>query len=645
MSAKHEPVAAPSERESIRVAESARQTEWKAPSFMRELFLGNFRLDLIHPFPSGGDRRPEFVKFYDGLAAFLRERVDAVAIDATGEYPPEVVEGLKRMGAFGMKIPVEYGGLGFTQLEYSRIMELVGSVDGNLCALLSAHQSIGVPQPLKLFGTSEQKKRFLPRCAAGALSGFALTEERVGSDPARLSTVVEPLPDGSGWTLNGEKLWCTNGTIAELLVVMARHPENNRISAFIVETAWPGVTVEHRCRFMGLRALANGIVAFKNVRVPRENLIGAEGQGLKIALVTLNTGRLTIPASAAGTAKICLEICRTWSGERVQWGQPIGKHEAISHKIADMAATTFAMDAVSDLASQMADRGGYDIRLEAAAAKEWNTVFGWRVVDDTMQIRGGRGYETEESLVARGVEPMPVERMMRDFRINLIFEGSSEIMHLFMAREAVDRHLEVAGGLIDPQLPLGRKLAAFPRIAAYYAAWYPTRWLGWGRWPQYGGFGRLATHVRFTDRAGRKLSRAIFHGMVVHGPELQVKQAFLFRGIDIAMELLATAAAVCRARRMADEGHPSAREAADLADLFARGSRRRVRDLFRDLWRNDDTLKTRIGRQVLDGTHAWLENGIMGLDRSGVPTPARTAAREAAPSKVPGKPAITPSSS
>jgi alkylation response protein AidB-like acyl-CoA dehydrogenase len=603
-----------SELESRKVAEASRETEWKQPSFLREMFLGNFRLDLIHPYPLAEQERPEFAAFHQAMREFLRDQVDSIEIDVTGEYPEHVVDGLRKLGAFGMKIPKKYGGLGFTNAEYQKIMHLLGSCDGNLSALLSAHQSIGVPQPLKLFGSDTIKQKYLPRCAKGEISAFALTEPNVGSDPARLQTDAVKTPEGD-YILNGEKLWCTNGTIAKLLVVMARDPRSKKISAFVVETEWPGVKVEHRCHFMGLRALANAVISFKNVRVPAENLIGEEGKGLKIALTTLNDGRLSIPNGSVGTAKLCLEICRKWAAERVQWGRPVGKHEAISHKIADMAATTFAMESIALLATEMSDRGGYDIRLEAAASKEWNTFWTWAIVDETMQIRGGRGYETAPSLAARGEAPIPVEQMMRDYRINKIFEGSSEIMHLFMAREAVDKHLQVAGAMIDPEKSVAEKLAEIPKMTAFYASWYPTRWLGWGQWPRYQEFGDLAGHLRFAERNTRRLSRQIFHGMIVHQAKLQNKQAFLFRLVDIANELFAMAASVSRAHALRDAGHPEAENAAELADLACRNSRRRIVRLFQDLWSNDDVRKYKVALKVLDGKHAWLEQGSLGLDR------------------------------
>ncbi len=602
-----------SELESRKVAEASRQEQWESPSFIRELFLGSFRLDLIHPFPLPQEERPEFKEFFGKMEAFLKNEVDSAEIDRTGEYPEAVLDGLRRLGAFGMKVPKKYGGLGFNNVEYNKVMRLIGSCDGNLAALLSAHQSIGVPQPVKIFGTEEQKQRFLPRCAAGEITAFALTEPDVGSDPARVALTAEVTPDGKHYVLNGRKLWCTNGTFAKLLVVMAVKPGTRKISAFVVEGDAPGVTLEHRCRFMGLRAISNALLRFENVRVPVENLIGGEGKGLKLALTTLNDGRLSIPNICVGGAKAALTIVRGWCNERTQWGRPIGKHEAVSQRLADLAATTFAMESVADLATQMSDRGGYDIRLEAAAAQEWNTARGWELCDDTMQIRGGRGYENEGSLAGRGEPPWPVERMMRDFRINRIFEGSSEIMHLFMAREAVDKHLQVAGALIDPEKPLSAKLAVLPKMLAFYAWWYPSRWLGYSLWPRYAEFGRLATHLRFVERASRKLARESFHGMSIYQARLQGKQAFLFRLVDVVMELFAMAASATRAHALARSGQPGGQEAVELADLFCRNARRKVRASFKALWNNDDVPKYKVALNVLKGQHEWLEQGQVGL--------------------------------
>jgi len=611
-----------SEQEARKVAEASRETEWRSPSFLRELFLGRFRLDLVHPYPLAERERPEFVAFYRAFREFLRNEVDPVAIDESGEYPERVVEGLRKLGAFGLKIPREYGGLGFTMLEYSKLMELLGSVDGNVEALLSAHQSIGVPTPLLYFGTEDQKRRFLPRCAAGEISGFALTETDVGSDPARLATTAELTADGRAYVLNGSKLWCTNGTFARLLVVMARDPRTNRISAFVVDTGTPGVRVERRCRFMGLRGISNAVLSFTDVRVPVEDRIGDEGKGLKIALTTLNTGRLAIPSGSIGTAKLCLDICRSWAAERVQWGRPVGKHEAIAHKLADMAATTFAMEAMTELACQMADRGGYDIRLEAAAAKLWSTERTWEIVDDTMQIRGGRGYETARSLAGRGERPIAVEQIFRDYRINRIFEGSSEIMHLFMAREAVDKHLQVAGDMVDPEKPAAAKGRALLRAAAFYSWWYPTRWAGWGRWPRYSDFGPLAGHLRFVERNSRRLARQVFHGMIVHRARLQHRQGFLFRLVDVENELFAMAAVVARAHALGARRAPEAARAGELADLFCRNARRKVARLFRELWRNDDAGRYRAGVAVVEGDHEWIREGTLAAAERPAPAPA-----------------------
>jgi alkylation response protein AidB-like acyl-CoA dehydrogenase len=598
------------EKEARDVAEAAREQEWQAPSFVRELFEGNFDLGLIHPYPEPSPEELERARpFMERLERFMREKVDSDRIDREGRVPADVIQGLKDLGAFGIKIPTEYGGLGLSQLMYTKAIGLVTSQDGSLTALLSAAQSIGVPTPLKLFGTTEQKKKYLPRLAKGAISAFALTETNVGSDPAGLSTHAELSPDGTHYILNGEKLWCTNGTVAELFVVMAR-TTGKKITAFIVEADWPGVEVVHRLSFMGLKGIENGVIRFTNVKVPVENIIWGEGKGLKLALITLNTGRLTLPASCVAGAKRCLEIVRRWANERVQWGQPVGKHDAIAQKLGRMAAETFAMEAVSDLASIMADQGKRDIRLEAAIAKMWNTELGWRIVDDTLQIKGGRGYETADSLRLRGERPDPVERMLRDFRINLIFEGSSEIMRLFIAREAVDTHLKVAGALINPKSSGGEKFNALLKSAAFYGLWYPKLWMPFKGWLGYGEFGRLAGHMRFVERSSRRLARSLFHCMVRFGPRLEKKQAVLGRLVEIGAELLAIAAACSRAQMMLKK-NPSDTSPRELADVFSRQARRRVTQKFHEIWANDDDATYQAARHFLDDQFLWLEDGMV----------------------------------
>ncbi len=608
--------------EAREVAEAAREQQWAAPSFVRDLFLGRLRMALIDPYP---ERDPEEVTraqpFLDKLERFLRDNVDSDRIDREGEIPDAVIAGLRDLGAFGIKIPREYGGLGLSQLSYMKAIELVSSVDGSLTALLSAHQSIGVPQPLKMFGSDAQKQKYFPRLARGAISAFALTEPGVGSDPAAMETLAVPTQDGQAWLLNGEKLWCTNGTKAELMVVMARTPskvvngkEKRQITAFIVETAWPGVAVAHRCHFMGLKAIYNGVIRFTNVRVPKENVLWGEGKGLKLALTTLNTGRLTLPISSVAAGKRCLQISRQWANERVQWGRAIGKHDAIAQKIGAMAANTFAMEAVAELCGAMADRGSYDIRLEAAIAKLYNSEAGWRIIDETVQIRGGRGYETADSLRARGEKPVPVERIMRDFRINLIFEGSSEIMHLFIAREAVDKHLQVAGDVVMPGKGVAQRLRGLTRAALFYGWWYPSRWLGWGFWPKYAAFGPLAKHVRYVDRNARRLARGVFHAMVRFGPKLEYRQAVLFRLVDVGAELFAMAATCARARWLLRQDAATGKRAVALADLFCREARGRIQGKFKQLWRNADVAGYRVAQDVLRGEHRWLEKGMVEIE-------------------------------
>ncbi len=607
-----------SEKEARDVAEDARESEWEYPSFVKELFLGRFRFDLVHPHPPEDPAAEAAAEaaarpFLATLKAFL-ERYDADMVDRTGDIPEAYVQELREMGAFGIKIPKEYGGLGLSQMAYVKAMELVTSKCGSLCALLSASQSIGVPQPLKLFGTEEQKKKFFPRIAKGGITAFALTEVNAGSDPANMTTAATPTEDGKHWVINGEKLWCTNGTRADLFVVMARTPDRmmngklrkKQITAFIVDAATPGISVKHRCRFMGLKAIENGWMSFTNVKVPAENILWGEGRGLKLALITLNTGRLTIPASVAGATKAVLRGVREWAGERVQWGQPIVKHDAIAQKLARLAANTFAMESVALLSTALYERGGTDIRLEAAIAKMFNTELAWKSVDDALQIRGGRGYETADSLRARGEKPLPIERAMRDSRINLIFEGSSEIMRLFIAREAVDQHFSIAFPIVAPESSIGTRLSAALKAAPFYLTWYPARWVP--SFKSYDGFGPLEDHLEYMERATARLGRSLFHAMVRFGPKLEKRQMVLFRAVDIGAELYAMSATIARAKMLAGQGNE---EAMQLADVFCRESRDRVEASFRALYGRHDAKLYQLAQAVVKGEHAWLESGIV----------------------------------
>jgi alkylation response protein AidB-like acyl-CoA dehydrogenase len=602
------PAAQVDERQARRVAEEAREAEWRKPSFGKELFLGRLRMDLIDPWPTPDpDRAARAGAFLDKLGGYART-VDGARIEREARIPDEVLRDLAGLGAFGMKIDEKYGGLGLTNLHYCKALTLIGSANPSLGALLSAHQSIGVPQPLKLFGTDEQKQRFLPRLAAGEVSAFLLTEPDVGSDPARLSSTATPVE--GGYRLNGVKLWATNGTLATLLVVMAKVPasEGHRggITAFVVEADSPGVTIERRNAFMGLRGLENSVTRFHDVFVPADHVIGREGQGLKIALTTLNTGRLSLPAMCVGAGKFCLGVARSWAAERVQWGLPVAKHEAVAKKIAFIAATTYGLEAMLDLSCMLADDDRNDIRIEAALVKLFGSEMAWLMADELVQIRGGRGYETAESLAARGERAIPAEQILRDLRINRIFEGSTEIMHLFIAREAVDAHLSVAGDIIDPDATLSRKARAGAKAGAFYAKWLPTLAVGKGQAPGgFAEFGPLAPHVRYVERASRKLARETFYAMARWQGKLERKQGFLGRLVNIGAELFAMAAACGRARA---EGDAAGRE---LADLFCRQARLRVEGYFDTLWHNTDSLDVAAARRVLDGRYVFLEEGVV----------------------------------
>ena len=633
-----------SEKEARDVVEAARETEWKLPSFGKQLFMGDFRLELIHPQPQ---LDPEAIEkgeqFLGELRAVLTELADPLEIEREAKIPDPVVDGLKKIGALGMKVPPEYGGLGLSQVYYAKALSIAANCHSAICTLLSAHQSIGVAEPLRMFGSEEQKRKWLPLVAKDHISAFLLTEPGVGSDPARMASTAVPVtpehaaapvddditatPVAGGYRINGRKLWITNGTVADIVVVMAKVPKSDGhrggITAFVVPYKTEGISIAHRNAFMGIRGIENSVTLLKDVFVPEENRIAREGDGLRIALSTLNTGRLALMAIAAGASKWATKVAREWAAERVQWGRPIGKHDAVAQKLAFIAGSAFGLEAMLDVAARLADNKRNDIRIEAALCKAYGSELSWKVIDELLQVRGGRGYETAESLKARGEKPVPVEQVMRDMRVNRIFEGSTEIMHLLIAREAVDTHLQAAGDLLLGDGGAKAKADAAVKAGLFYGKWLPQLAVGKGQNPRaYDEFGPLATYLRYVERASRKLARETFYGMARWQAKLENKQTFLGRIVDIGAELFAISATVVYADRLGRE-HPERKtEAFELATLFCSMAKRRADTLFNELWSNDDDARYSTAQKVLEGRYKWLEEGILDPAGDGPMMPA-----------------------
>ena len=597
------------EKAVLQMVEAARDSASTKKSFARGMFMGDLDLSVIFPFPAQPTEDKETGDvILEKVREFLIARVDPDQIDREGKIPQSVITGLRNLGLFGMKIPIEYGGLGLSQTNYNRVIHLIASHCSSTAVLLSAHQSIGVGQPLLHFGTEEQKRLFLPRVAGGAISAFALTEPSVGSDPSQIETTAALTEDGSAYIVNGEKLWISNGPVAEIMILMARtsadESDHPSISAFIVEGNTPGITSQP-CHFMGLKGLSNGLLRFTDVKIPVGNLLGEEGKGLKIALTTLNTGRLTIPAAAAAAAKQCLAILRPWINDRKQWGKSIGRHEAVASRVSAIAAHTYALEAVTGLTSAMADSGDFDLRLEAAMAKLYSSEVLWKIANDTLQTRGGRGYETADSLGARGELPVPVERILRDARINLIIEGTSDIMRLFIAREALDPHMRATG--IKPGASGGISLAA---AAKFYPAWYirlffPKRRVSGVEIPA-----PLGKHIAYIDKETRRLARLIFYSIVKNRQKLQDRQLTLARFVDIGTRLFAMSTVISKAA--ADHAGDSAESGfVELADLLCLLERQEIESSKRELRKNPDRAGYKIAMDVMEGRFSWLEEGIV----------------------------------
>ena len=609
---------------SVAVAETARDKA-SYDGFLAGLFEANVRWDLFTSIglPETSSPARKFIEQFKAAIVPL----DPELVDREGELPEPVLKALADLGAFGLKIPTRFGGQEFTQSEYQKVATLCSSVDASLTVLLSAAQSIGVPEPLRLFGTEEQKAKYLPRLARGELSGFALTEKPVGCDIAKVETyAVRVMEHGKtvGYRLTGEKFFITNSAkqdgefLASLLVVIARivdRPEElqdphaqKRYGAFIVETQWPGCSVT-RLRFEGVRGIYNGAPIFTNVSVPIENRLGSEDDGLRIALATLTVGRLTLPAACLGGLKQCLSIMRWWGRTRIQWNKPIGEHNLIGAKLCRAAAYTLALEAVMAFCGAWANRKG-DLRLESAAAKIIGSEWYWEVVNDLFQVRGGRGFMTVESQRQSGEFAVPVMRMLRDARINLVWEGTSEILRIWMARESLSPYIEKGIAFLHGS-PSQRVEASLYYARMALRSSLPSLHPG----PGSHVFGKdFERWVRFIEASSRSVTRATLAVTLRHRQSLHHKQLLLQYLVNDSLWLFPMAATLWFSSQPEMRTKPGIRE---LATYFCQDMEAQLYPASSPTGRvrgnQMDITVYNLARNIMQGHYAWLEEGIVPL--------------------------------
>jgi alkylation response protein AidB-like acyl-CoA dehydrogenase len=602
------------------IAEAARDKA-AYTGFIAGLFEAQVRWNLFTEIriPEVSSKAADFLETLKPVLFSL----DPDRVDLEGELPESIIKSLAHVGALGIKIPASFGGQEFTQYEYQNIATLCGSVDASLTVLLSAAQSIGVPEPLRLFGTPEQKAKYLPRLAGGEISGFALTERNVGCDISKVETYAVRVKDQGhtvGYRLTGEKFFITNSAkqdgefLSSMLVVIARivdhadelqNPQTQkRYGAFIVETQWPGCSVT-RLRFEGVRGIYNGVPRFEDVYVPVENRLGGEEDGLRIALATLTVGRLTLPAACLGGLKQCLSAMRWWAQTRVQWNKPIGEHNLVGEKLCRVAAYTLALDAVMAFCGAWAKEKG-DLRLESAAAKILGSEWYWEAVNDLFQVRGGRGFMTAEAQRKSGEQAIPVMRMLRDARINLVWEGTSEILRIWMARESLAPYVEQ--GLAILQGSVSRRVAA----GLYYARMAASSCVPFLHSHSGLETSDYAPWVRWVESSSRALTRATLFATLRHRQKLHNKQLLLQDLVNDSLALFPMAAILWFASQPEMRTKPGIRE---LVTYFCQETADRLYPPSSVMGRirrhRKDSVVYQLSKALMNGEYAWLEAGIV----------------------------------
>lgn len=624
----------------VEIAEASRDKE-KLVGLMPDIFRGKLDMSYFNFESLPASEDPIFRANYDRLEKFLKYEVDPEEIERTNEIPQHVIDWLGKNGYFGMKTPVEYGGMDLSQSQYMAMLGLAATRSGALVALLSASVTIGVGWPIKEYGSPEQKAKWLPMVAKSP-SGFAFTEEKAGSDPSAMEVRAVRVRDSAGkvigYELSGRKWWTTNGPssdntyLSKVIVVIGKIVDYDaqlteegyrpNFGAFIVPTDLPGVKPVQRCDFTGLKGIYNGITDFVKVYIPLDQLIGKiqnadgtfsyyqEGQGFKIALQALNSGRITIAGCCAASAKAMLEVERWWGNSRHQWGKLIGKHELSgTGKMAEGMSNALAMEAIAWFAAGRADRH-LDCRMEAATAKVLNSERLWKIVDDLVQLRGGRGYETAESLKKRGEPAVPVEKWFRDSRPNRIFEGESSILGLFVVREGLEEY-KSRGEVFFEKGAYWKKAKAAMGFAYDLARLSKPngkmrsqiRKLT-GSWHE---FKPLSKHLLFAEQCSRKLAKAIITASGKYQNKLPHKQLTLTRFFNIASEIYCIAAVCAYIVRI----HPVPCWV-ELADLYCQSASRRLKEEFKALTDNNDSLGRRVTENTINGFYnEWLKEGTI----------------------------------
>lgn len=601
-------------------------------SFMAGVFVGRPDFALLLPPPEPPEERAAGEAFCRKVEAFLKSHVDPEEIERTAKIPDSALKGLFGLGAFGMKIPQEYGGLGFSYTNYGRVLTLIASWSNILSLTVAVPQSIGIAMPILLFGTEAQKRTYLPRVAREDISAFALTEPITGSDAANVQTEAMLDRAGTHFLVNGEKLWCTNGPIARYVTLIARvparkvlqdgravwlpvrngeSPEDTVHTAFILPMETPGVTVRQRCQFEGCRGIENAHMTFRDVRIPAENVIGEVGKGLKYALTILNVGRaISIPAICLGMAKQAWQPALDWANSRITFGKPLGERQTQMMRLGRMATDLFAMDALASLVWRLADHKHYDIRIEAAMAKIFCSEKAIRFLKDAQIIFGGMGYETAASKHVRGEPGFPIEQLVRDAEMYRIGEGATDILQPFVAREALSPHLDRARTYLAGGLTGAAKLRELLKLLRAYLPWYLGLWTGRSLPDREKVLHpRVMEKLLYAARASRRLARAILYVMARRREALRDDQGRQNRIEEIGEDILVIAATALHAE--AQQRTSGTADTWDLADEFFRHAVVRIDANLAGLAHNDDAAPAAVGQRVLRSEYPALSGGII----------------------------------